>query len=44
MVCNYCEKVIEGYTPEHTEFLMLQHKLKHRKEEKQDGSKKKEKI
>lgn len=28
--CKKCGKVIEGYSPEHTKYLMLQHKLSHR--------------
>ena len=31
--CDQCGKVIEGYKESHVEFLMLQHKLKHRREE-----------
>lgn len=32
--CDYpgCDKVIEGYNKKHVEFLMMQHKLKHRRE------------
>lgn len=34
--CKYkdCDKVIEGYSKKHVQFLMSQHQLKHRNEEK----------
>lgn len=34
--CDFkdCNKVIEGYSKKHVDWLMLQHKLTHRKEEK----------
>lgn len=32
--CKKCGKIVEGYNKRHAEFLMLQHGLKHRKEEK----------
>ncbi len=34
-----CNKVVEGYNKKHVEFLMMQHELIHRKEEKQKGKK-----
>ena len=32
--CKKCSKVIEGYSKNHVEYLMMQHNLKHRMEEK----------
>ena len=29
--CEECGKVVEGYNKNHVAFLMVQHKLKHRK-------------
>ena len=34
--CKRCGKVIEGYSKQHVEFLMLQHDLSHREEKKQE--------
>lgn len=33
-ICDICDKVIEGYNQKHCDFLMMQHKLIHRKESK----------
>ena len=32
--CKKCDKVIEGYTKNHVQFLMRQHMMKHENEEK----------
>jgi len=32
--CKICGKVIEGYSEKHVDYLMLQHQLTHRKEDK----------
>lgn len=44
LVCSKfgCNKVIEGFSKRHVEFLMMQHQLKHRRQDKQ--SKQKEEI
>tara|TARA_Y100000310_G_scaffold245823_1_gene250840 strand:+ start:72 stop:194 length:123 start_codon:yes stop_codon:yes gene_type:complete len=34
--CDQCDRVLEGYSKRHVEYLMLQHKLTHRKEDKKD--------
>ena len=34
LTCKKCGKVIEGYSLKHVQFLMMQHELKHRREEK----------
>ncbi len=30
--CKQCDKVVEGYTDKHVQFLMDQHQLKHKNE------------
>lgn len=37
LVCDECEKVIEGYNDNHVDFLMRQHRLVHERE--QEGGK-----
>jgi len=32
--CKKCGKVIEGYSNKHVDYMMAQHNLTHRKEEK----------
>lgn len=36
--CPKCEKVIDGYSQKHIEYLMMQHDLTHRKKEKEELS------
>ena len=40
--CKTCGKEVEGYSKNHADFLMLQHSLKHRREDKKkkDGDNK----
>ena len=42
--CEVCGKIIEGYSVEHTNYMMAQHKLTHRREkiEKEKQEKKNE--
>ena len=37
--CKNCEKEIEGYSKRHVEYLMMQHELKHRNQEKENKEK-----
>ena len=30
--CKYCDKIIEGYSKKHVEYLLSQHHHKHKKE------------
>ena len=30
LICSKCNKIVEGFTEQHVEFLMMQHQLKHR--------------
>ena len=39
--CEECGKEIEGYNPNHVEHLMQQHKLKHKREKKNEDKNKK---
>ena len=38
--CLKCGKVIEGFTDKHVDSMMMQHNLKHEREEKEEASKK----
>ena len=37
--CKKCGKIIEGFNKNHVEFLMLQHQLKHKREEARNNQK-----
>ncbi len=37
--CKKCPKVIQGYSKQHVDYLMMQHELVHRKKEKQKEEK-----
>lgn len=41
--CKRCGKEIQGYSHSHAEYLMLQHSLTHRHEEKKEQKEKEEK-
>lgn len=34
LTCKICDKRIEGFNKNHVEFLMMQHQLKHQRENK----------
>lgn len=38
--CKKCPKVVEGYSKKHVEYLMMQHDIKHRMEEKKQEKQK----